>query len=80
MCWTYSVLFLFFVLENDVLIVFWKYYEKIQRKNLQRITISKKYYEKIQRKNLQRITISKKYYEKIQRKNLQWITIAKRIV
>ena len=40
--WTYSVLFLFFVLENDVLIVFWKFYEKIQRKNLRRITISKK--------------------------------------
>ena len=35
-------MFLFLVSESGILIVFWKFYEKIQRKNLQRITVSKK--------------------------------------
>ena len=37
-----ALLFLFLVLENGVLIVFWKFYEKIQRKNLRQITVSNK--------------------------------------
>ena len=35
-------MFFFLVLESGVFIVFWKFYEKIQRKNLRRITVSKK--------------------------------------
>ena len=35
-------MFLFLVSESGILIVFCKFYEKIQRKNLQRITVSKK--------------------------------------
>ena len=36
-----AFLFLFLVLESGVLIVFWKFYEKIQRKNLRRIVVLK---------------------------------------
>ena len=42
-----SILFLFLALESGALIVFWIFYEKIQRKNLRQITVSKKWISRI---------------------------------